>query len=163
MRECHWSPPLLQLMLALIPLRFLFPLCNGTFSLCFSGQLIAKGEGFSHRYKQPIVCFFSYWLQTHALPLCDIPLCGEREREPHHEWRSMLFKQHTLRSHQNPVMPKAPSCPHIPHRCLGCRLLIKLICWLRDTQEGWEFGFLCPAIGLSWRGSTALAASFTSE
>ncbi len=103
-------------------------------------------------------CFFFFSLdsQIHAFPLCDIPLWGGRERgrerEPHHEWTSMLFKQHKWGSYQNVVVPKALSCPHIPHCCLTCRLLIKLICWFRDTQEGWESRFLCPAIGLSWRG-----------
>lgn len=60
-------------------------------------------------------------------------------------------------------MPKARSCPHIPHHCLRCRRDIKLICWLRDTREGREVRSLCPATGLSWRGSTLGAASFASE
>lgn len=144
---------------ALSVLRFLFSFCSGTvFFLCFSGQHIAKGEGFSS--KQLIVFVF---LLTRCLRrfLCVTFLCVKTE--PHRECRSMLFKRHTWKSHQNLGMPKAGLCPQIPHHCLKCRLVIKLICWLGDTQEGWEFRFLCPAIGLSWRGSMAWAASFPSE
>lgn len=101
-------------------------------------SILQKEKAFSHLYKQtmPTVDFFlAIDSQIHAFPLCDIPLWGEREREPHDEWTSVLFKQHAWRSHQNLVVPKALSCPHIPHRCLICRLVIKLICWFRDTRR----------------------------
>lgn len=127
---------------------FLLSFCNGTvfIFLCVSGRLTAKGEASFHIYKQamPTVFFFFFLAidsQIHAFPLCDIPLWGEREREPHHEWTSMLFKQHAWRSHQNLVVPKALSCPHIPHRCLRCRLVNKLICWFRGHKKGGNHAF----------------------
>lgn len=81
----HQAPPLLP---SLVTLRFLFSFRSGTVfvSLCFSRQHIAKGKGFSHRYKQRW-CFSSpIDSRTHAFPLCDIPLCGERERERASSW-----------------------------------------------------------------------------
>lgn len=133
--------------------------------LCFSSQHILRGEGLSGWYKQPIVFFSPVDLLTQRVSFV---------------WHSFVWRE---RGRESPMMSAGAcssnsihkdlsttqSCQKLkrvliyPHRSPTCRLLIKLICCFKDTQEGRELRFLCPAIGLSWRGSTAGAASLTSE
>lgn len=84
--------------------------------LCFSSQQISKGRGFFLLMHTADSVFPPLTRILTAFPLCDIPLCGEREAEGAWLW----VEEHALQtayikiSAHNPVMPKAQLCPHIP-------------------------------------------------
>lgn len=149
MAPIQHSTSQLPFMPALSVLRFLFLFCSGNvfFSLFQRSAYCKRGRLLSS--KQLIVFVF---LLTRSLRrfLCVTFLCVERE--PHHECRSMLFKQHTWKSHQNLGMPKAGSCPQIPYHCLRCGLVIKLICWLNGhtRRVGIPFSLSSNRIVIAW-------------